>query len=456
MPDSSGRASMVNPRIWPPLVIVTIALVIRFVPGWVAPMTMAHFMGLAGGPLIGLLGLLIWWPFARRIPLRDRMTGLAIGLGTLVLLGLSAHRTMPQFLVTYALVVMQVAFIAALMATRTVPWSRRRWILALTFVATLLPFNLFRQDGQIGDLSHELSARWGPTAEELFLDERSTTESARAVATSEVTTADWPGYRGPSRNASAVGASFDTDWESRAPRELWRRRVGPAWSSFAVAGNRIFTQEQRGDDEVVVCYGLEDGAEIWVQGTPERFEEAASGPGPRATPTFDRGRLYTLGANGTVQCLDAASGSLEWRRNLQEDVGASLPPWGFSSSPVIAGDAVVVFAGSDGGRSVVAYDRETGDLLWSAGEGGHSYSSGHRATIDDVEQVLMASDVGLQSLDPASGNLLWEHRWPTQQMPRIVQPVLLEGGSSMVLGTGYGFGSRRLSVDRDTSGGWKV
>src|SRR5262249_5748602 len=119
---------------------------------------------------------------------------------------------------------------------------------------------------------------------------------------------DWTGFRGPERNSRLPGVRIATDWKERAPRLLWKKRIGPGWSSFAVIGNRLYTQEQRGDDEAVLCYEADTGKELWEHRDKERFTETVSGPGPRGTPTFHEGKLYTLGAKGRLNCLDAATG----------------------------------------------------------------------------------------------------------------------------------------------------
>jgi outer membrane protein assembly factor BamB len=446
-----------GPGIRAPLIIVTLALVLRFVPGWIAPITLVHFISLGLTPLLGILALSVWWMLSRRVPLRERFAGLGLGIGIFVVGAFVAHPTMRQVLVTHGVPTAMIFVVGALVLTRTVPWRRRRWIVLLGLAIAFLPWAALRQDGQVGDLAPELSLRFSPTAEERFLARHSGTRDAPSAGTLSLRDAwsDWPGFRGPARDARIFDLSFETDWEENPPREIWRRAVGPGWSSFAVAGDLVFTQEQRGVREVVVCYSLSDGREIWAQGTEDRFDEPAAGPGPRATPTFDRGRIYAVGANGTVQCLDAADGERLWQRNLQQDVEAPLPTWGFSSSPLVVGRTVVVFAGGADGRAAVGYERETGEMLWSAGQGALSYSSGHLARIGDVDQVLISSDIGVEALDPQDGRLIWEHRWPTTQMPRIVQPVVLDD-DSVIVATGYGYGSRRLSLERQSAGDWIV
>ncbi len=451
--SAPAPAAPTGPAWKAPLIIAVVALALRFVPGWLAPFTMVHFMTLGIGPVVGLVGLLTWWALNRRVRGRDKWLGLALGVGVLLVGFAIAHPSMFQFLVMHALPLAMAVFVVALLLTREVAWPKRRWLLILALAVTLWPWSLLRQDGQIGALTPELAARWAPTAEDLFLEGRPI-ESPGGAAAGVATAAEWPGFRGPHRDGKAQGARFDTDWGNNPPRELWRRRVGPGWSSFAVAGDLVFTQEQRGEEEAMVAYGLADGREVWVLGSPERFEEPASGVGPRATPTVGDGTVYALGAYGTLLAADATNGERRWRRSLREDVEAIVPVWGFTSSPLVMGRSVMVFAGADEGHSVVAYHRDTGDLLWSAGDGRQSYGSVHGAEIGGVDQALMASDVGLQAFDPDTGDLIWQHRWPLAQASRIVQPVVFDG--TVILGTGFGEGSRRLDVSRAASGEWTV
>src|SRR5207244_4892423 len=169
-------------------------------------------------------------------------------------------------------------------------------------------------------------------------------------------------------------------------------RAGPGWSSFAVVGNRLYTQEQRGEGEVVVCYDADSGAEVWVHQDKARFSEDLGGPGPRATPTFADGRIYALGATGRLNCLDAAAGRVVWTRDAAADAEAKTPTWGMSASPLAVGGLVVVFVGGDQHKSLLAYRAYSGELVWTADAGGSVYSSPQPATLVGVPQILFFGD----------------------------------------------------------------
>ena len=205
----------------------------------------------------------------------------------------------------------------------------------------------------------------------------------------------------------------------------------------------FYTQEQRGEEEIVSCYRLATGEPVWRHRDAVRFYESNGGAGPRATPTIDGDRIYSHGATGILNALEAATGKVLWSHNAATDTGRALPMWGFASSPLVVDELVVVAASG----TLVAYDKVTGRLRWKGPSYGGSYSSPHRVTIDGAEQIVLLGGPGVISVAPADGKVLWIHKW---EAGPIVQPGITEDGDLLVnaiTATG-GIGTRRLHVTR--------
>jgi outer membrane protein assembly factor BamB len=263
--------------------------------------------------------------------------------------------------------------------------------------------------------------------------------------------AEWPGFRGPERDGVIHGVRINTDWSASPPVELWRRPIGPGWSSFAVSGDLLYTQEQRGDDEIVACYRVTTGEPVWQHSDPIRFWESNGGAGPRATPTLHNGRVFSMGATGLVNALDAGTGAPLWSRNAATDTGKTIPDWGIASSPLVIDDLVIVAIAGQ----LAAYDARTGEPRWVGQTGGGGYSSPHLVTIAGVSQVVLLRGARTIGVAPSDGTLLWEHVW--QPAVSIVQPgfttegdVLVASGDAM-----GGLGVRRLAVAHGAAG-WTV
>ena len=262
---------------------------------------------------------------------------------------------------------------------------------------------------------------------------------------------EWPGFRGPDRDGVIRRVRINTDWSQSPPVEMWRRPIGPGWSSFAVHGDSLYTQEQRGEDEIVACYKVSTGEPVWRHRDPVRFWESNGGAGPRGTPTLRDGRVYALGATGILNALNAGSGAVLWSRNAATDADVEVPVWGVSSSPLVIDDVVVVAVS---GR-LAAYDARTGATRWFGPVGGAGYSSPHLVTIKGVPQILLLRGSRTISVAPADGKLLWEHTWTPGV--GIVQPALAPGGDVLITVSEAmgGVGIRRIAVAPGAAG-WSV
>jgi outer membrane protein assembly factor BamB len=331
-------------RLWPGVVIVALLWPITTLPGWLAPTSMLQFYTMMFGPMVATLALVVWWLFASRVRWRDRILVLLACAVIAAAAWPFRHSSLSIFgLIIFALPIVMTTWVAWLLVTPFLRWPIRRAGLLVVFLLTWSYFPMIRWEGVTGSLSSDFSIRWMPTAESKFLAELNTRKLAGTVTTPGASSepivlqpGDWPGFRGPDRDGKRPGVRIATDWQRHPPRQLWRHRVGPGWSSFAVAGNRLYTQEQRGEDEAVVCYDADSGAEIWVHQDKARFSEDLGGPGPRATPSFADGKIYALGASGLLNCLDAGDGHALWSRDIVKDSGAKVPMWGFAASPLVA------------------------------------------------------------------------------------------------------------------------
>lgn len=265
---------------------------------------------------------------------------------------------------------------------------------------------------------------------------------------------DWPGFRGANRDGRVLETRIATDWTASSLTELWRIPVGPGWSSFAAVGNRLVTQEQRGESEVVVCYDLENGGLIWRHVDASRFSEIVSGAGPRSTPTYANGRIYTLGGRALLNCLDAATGQPIWQRDLMSEIDAKLPTWGFSSSPLVVDDRVILYANGADDHGVVAYDAATGARNWHVATRGTNYSSAQPCMFGGRTLVLLAGSRQLNAIDPVDGTVQWEYSHEGERSMAIVQPQQIDE-TSVIVPFGDSGGLARLSVEL-MDGAWEI
>jgi outer membrane protein assembly factor BamB len=490
-------------RLWPGVVAAVLLVLLGL--GIPAVVPDGHILGILSALALAVV-ILVWWLFFSRAPWSERLGAIALMIVALLLTSHVVHvsiRTghMGATLPLYGTPVLCLALVAWAVASRRLATGQRRAALVVAILLACGVFTLVRTDGITGEGASLLAWRWTPTPEErLLAKDRGKTALpppapaaaatleppppappskdaaplasapaatkapeqpvapagdkpatlAPASATAE-TGAEWPGFRGPGRDGVVPGLRIKTDWVASPPVELWRRPIGPGWSSFAIRSDLAYTQEQRGDDEVVSCYKLTTGEPVWRHGDPIRFWESNAGAGPRGTPTLSHGRVYAFGATGILNALDAGKGSVVWSRNVASDTGVKIPDWGFSSSPLVVGDVVIVAAS---GR-LAAYDVATGDVRWLGPDGGAGYSSPHLMTIDGVPQILLLRGSRSTSVAPPDGSLLWEHRW--QLSVSIVQPAMVTSSDLLVnsADASGGLGTRRLAVAHG-AGGWTV
>jgi outer membrane protein assembly factor BamB len=418
-------ARMTKPRLWPAAVIAVLAaLALAFTWG-VGDLDGQQRTLQTGGTLIlAWLALLVWLFFFSRLSRRARLAGGAVALCA-------------------------VAVVAGLFRIRGVSGD---------FVPILEP--RFARRPPLATVDPMVPA---PTPPPTTLAGVPRTAMAPETAPSPVTSApapisekpapargSYPGFLGATGDAAVPDIRLARDWAARAPRLRWRQPIGPAWSGFAVSGERAVTQEQRGEDELVTAYDLSTGRLVWAHTHPARYATTIAGVGPRATPAIAGGRVFTMGATGVLSALDLESGRRLWSRPVLAETGATLPEWGKAASPLVVDGRVVVSAGGPNNQSLVAYEGATGRMAWGAGTARVAYSSPRLAELAGSRQILMLNSATVSGHDAATGTLLWEHPFPAGQ-PNVATPAVLPG-DRVLFSAGYGVGSRLFQITRDAAG----
>jgi outer membrane protein assembly factor BamB len=439
-------------RLWPGIVLVVLQWLARFVLPIIAPNALIPAM--LGAIILGLL-VIVWWVFFSRAPGRERWIAVALMIlaffGTAQILHKSIATTMMGLMFpVFAVPVLCLAFVAWAVASRHLTGKLRLITMTATILVACGFWALLRTNGMTGETNIYFAWRWSKTAEEKMMAQAA--EKMPVIMPDSAITkieAVWPGFRGANRDNIVHGVKITADWKKTPPAEMWRRPVGPACSSFAVLDNLLFTQEQRGEMELVSCYNLNTGKPAWLHGDTARFWDSHAGAGPRSTPTISNGRVYTLGATGILNVLDARTGSVVWSHNAAKDTEIKLPGWGFSSSPLVT-DSLVIVAISG---KLLAYDILSGRQRWTGPDGGDSYSSPHLLTIANVKQVLILSSKGVTSFSVADGRELWNYPLPGI-MVQITQPAEINDNDILV-SSGDTKGIRRLRVTNG-NGGWTI
>lgn len=263
-------------------------------------------------------------------------------------------------------------------------------------------------------------------------------------------------FRGPSRDGVSPGPALARDWTTLPPKLLWRQPVGGGYASFIKIGPALITIEQRRDKEAIIAYEANTGQELWVHEYPALFSETLGGDGPRATPTYHDGRIYSLGATGELLALDFATGKKLWQVNILKDNECGNLDWGMSGSPLVHEDVVIVNPGdqkgTDNSRALVAYSLADGKRRWAAGRAKASYASPMLVTLGGTKQILIFDGVGLAGCDPSDGRELWRFPWKTDFDINAAQPVVLDDERIAITST---TGSALVQVKPD-AGAWKA
>jgi len=254
----------------------------------------------------------------------------------------------------------------------------------------------------------------------------------------------WTNFRGPKRDGKYDETTISTNWPAKGLPLIWKEPLGVGHGSFSIADGKAYTMEQRRNQEVVAAYDPGTGRELWTQKWNAEYTDS-TGDGPRATPTWDQGRLYALGATGELRCLDANTGGVIWGKNILSDNRASNLPWAMAASPLIVDDKVIVLPGGASGKSVVAYNKMTGAPVWKVLDDQQAYVSPMLVELAGRRQIVVVSSWRVVGLVPENGSLLWSYKWDTDNGINVSQPIIVDK-SRFFISSGYGKGAALVEV----------
>ena len=259
---------------------------------------------------------------------------------------------------------------------------------------------------------------------------------------------DYPQWRGVNRDGAASAFAEPGTWPEALTRR-WKVVVGEGYATPLVVGSTVYAFTRRNETEVMTALDAATGRELWHTGYPAPYAPdilaAAHGVGPKATPLFHDGRLFTLGMTGIVSAFDAATGTIAW----QTPAPPEHPTYGMAVSPVGDGKLVIVHPGNHG--PLTAFDAKTGAVRWT-GTGRGAYASPIVVELDGVRQVVTITEDGIVGISLPGGAPLWEHAWPSRGTPGAITPVL--HGETLIVSS-QGMGVKALKPTR-RDGTWVV
>jgi len=251
---------------------------------------------------------------------------------------------------------------------------------------------------------------------------------------------DWPQWRGPNRDGISSEKGLLKAWPQGGPPLAWQTKgAGEGYSSFSVAGGRLYTLGARGGTEYVIAFDVASGKQVWEAQHGTRFSNDR-GDGPRATPTIEGDRVYAFGASGDLSVRDAATGKQHWAINVLKQYGGSNIRWGLSESPLVLSDRILVNAGG----TIVALRKTDGSLIWKSEGDDAGYSSAVIHKVGDITQAIFFTSARVIGVDVADGRQLWSYGDVANDVANIATPIVR--GNRVFVSSDYGTGSALLEL----------
>ena len=430
-------------RLWPGVIAAVLLVLVRVVLPAVWPdQTLVAVLG----GLAGAAAILLWWLFFSRARWADRLGVLlltVVGLGATWFAADVSISTgaMGGLLPMLALPPLTVALVVWALAARHLSAGARRGTMAATILLACATWTLVKTGGFDQSFDNDLMWRWAQTPGDCLVADsrphclllgqhnpppclllrgpapltlpRATRRRCRPKKTLKppwrTLEPSGPDSAGPAATASSAACASTPTGPASLPLNSGGGRSVPAGRHSRFTATRSTRRNSAATTRLSQATVSPPASRFWSHRDARGCSESNGGAGPRATPTLAKGRVYTLGATGVLNVLDARTGALAWSRNAAADAHAQTPMWGFAGSPLVVGDALIV--GTSG--TMVGYDAATGKLRWVGPQhtfsDAGSYSSPQHVTINGVEQVVLLSEAGATGVAPADGRRSWEH-----------------------------------------------
>lgn len=256
---------------------------------------------------------------------------------------------------------------------------------------------------------------------------------------------DWPQWRGPGRTGVSTETNWVSEWGKQRLEVFWRANVGAGFSSVATSEGRVYTMGNIRETDTVYCFAEKTGQLLWRYNYPCSATYLDTYRGPRATPTVDGTRVYTLSRLGHLLCLNANTGALIWTKHLVDDFGGRHTLYGYSGSPLVVGNVLVVETGAEK-RSVVGLNKANGRLIWGTGGQTAGYASPVPMQFGANPGVVVFSGQGVVGRNAANGQIVFNQRWTTHNNIHAATPIVWQ--DKVFISSGYDAGCALLQVGR--------
>ncbi len=258
---------------------------------------------------------------------------------------------------------------------------------------------------------------------------------------------DWPQFLGPTRNGVYAGTNLSEAWPKDGPTLVWKRAVGNGFAGPAVASGKLILFHRESDEEVVEALNAKSSKQLWRYAYPTRYvDDFRFDPGPRGVPAISQGKVFTLGAEGSIRCVDFETGKEIWKTSSKDDYRADKGYFGFACSPLVAGDVVLLNIGGKGGAGIVALDITNGRLRWKATDDEAGYSSPVLAKVNGQQYAFFLTRAGLAAIELPNGKVAVQYPWRARMSASVNGATPLVVNDLIFLSASYQTGAILLRM----------